>query len=126
MIIAIVVASVFVFMSLSFTTYDWFVQQRNDKVVDAAVRSGAIVSSLFPSTVRERLYKEAEENQVKAKQLESRNTLQKWTRIERDDDNIMRADNQCIPYKAKPIADLFPATTVRNRILASATMFGFH
>ena len=55
-----VVAGTFALMILIFFGYDRIVDRRNDKVVDAAARSSAIVSSLFPSNVRDRLYAEAE------------------------------------------------------------------
>ena len=71
-----------------------FVQNRNNKVVDAAARSNAIVSSLFPSNVRDRLLAENQETDGKKSN----------TRTGKSDRNDV--------YKSKPIADLFPETTV--------------
>ena len=59
-----VVAATFLFMIATFFVYDRFVARRNDKVIDAAARSSTIVSSLFPSNVRDRLYAQADEHQV--------------------------------------------------------------
>jgi class 3 adenylate cyclase len=49
-------ALIFVFTSMVFFLYDWMVQRRQDKVMATAVQSSAIVSSLFPSQVRDRLF----------------------------------------------------------------------
>lgn len=65
-IFTVVVAVVFVVVVATFFMYDRFVQRRNSKVVDAATRSNAILSSLFPKNVRERLF---EQEQQKAKML---------------------------------------------------------
>ena len=95
--------------------YDWFVRLRNDKVISAAVRSGAIVSSLFPSNVRERLYREAEEKQSQTKQLDMGGSgVKHWLSAENMDANLGGGaeEGSFIPYRAKPIADLFPETTI--------------
>lgn len=49
-------ALIFVFTSLIFFLYDWLVERRQKKVMKTAVQSTAIVSSLFPSQVRDRLF----------------------------------------------------------------------
>eukprot|EP00934_Nitzschia_sp_Nitz4_P000393 Nitzschia sp. Nitz4//scaffold129_size63868//17137//21252//NITZ4_006196-RA/size63868-processed-gene-0.67-mRNA-1//-1//CDS//3329534896//393//frame0 len=41
--------------AVAFHTYDVFVQRRNEKLVKNAARSNAIVASLFPSNIRDRL-----------------------------------------------------------------------
>jgi hypothetical protein len=53
--LTLVVTTTFAFMIFTFLVYDGFVRQRNNKVVGHATRSNAIVTSLFPSNVRERL-----------------------------------------------------------------------
>eukprot|EP00934_Nitzschia_sp_Nitz4_P008759 Nitzschia sp. Nitz4//scaffold136_size62208//2//1935//NITZ4_006359-RA/size62208-augustus-gene-0.3-mRNA-1//-1//CDS//3329535591//8749//frame0 len=55
MIFAIVVACFFGMVAAVFYTYDVFVQRRNEKLVNNAARSNAIVASLFPSNIRDRL-----------------------------------------------------------------------
>eukprot|EP00934_Nitzschia_sp_Nitz4_P001033 Nitzschia sp. Nitz4//scaffold68_size99682//65007//67537//NITZ4_004572-RA/size99682-snap-gene-0.3-mRNA-1//1//CDS//3329556617//1033//frame0 len=55
MIFAIVVAFFFLLTAVVFYTYDVFVQHRNEKLVNNAARSNAIVASLFPSNIRDRL-----------------------------------------------------------------------
>jgi hypothetical protein len=102
-------------MTLAFAMYDWFVRRRNNKVMGAAVRSTAIVSSLFPSNVRDRLYKEAEENAAKKQRMEN------WMHTEGADAIALEADNDVIAYKGKPIADLFPETTILFADIAGFT-----
>ena len=82
--------------------------------MNAAVRSGAIVSSLFPSTVRHRLYEEAEEKAANDARL------QKWIRTEDVDTDAIATDD-VIAYKARPIADLFPETTILFADIAGFT-----
>jgi Adenylate and Guanylate cyclase catalytic domain len=47
---------IFGFTSLVFFVYDWKVERRQYRVASSARQSSAIVSSLFPSTVRDQLY----------------------------------------------------------------------
>jgi len=88
---------------MCFVSYARSVQHRNRKVVDAAARSSAIVTSLFPTTVRDRLMEE--ENGTKKKGLKQemfpgRNSLDNTSGRNQPADN------------SKPIADLFLDCTV--------------
>lgn len=58
---AIIVAFIFVFTSMVFIVYDWCVERRQKKVMGVAVRSTAVVTSLFPKAVHERLFAEKED-----------------------------------------------------------------
>ena len=49
----------FVVTAIFFLVYDYLVQKRQAKVMDTATRSSAIVSNLFPATVRDRMMEEA-------------------------------------------------------------------
>jgi hypothetical protein len=77
-----------------------FVRRRNDKVVQAAVRSTAIVTSMFPSNVRDRLYRDIDDNEKKRKQ---HGNLKKYLH-DNDGSNDGHTDT--------PLADLFTETTV--------------
>jgi class 3 adenylate cyclase len=90
-----VVAGTFFLMALTFFMYDRFVQRRNTKIVGAATKSNAIVSSLFPSNVRDRLFQEQGNKDRLATFL---------TGDEGGDENQALA--------SKPIADLFPNSTI--------------
>jgi hypothetical protein len=58
-LIAIIVFTITVIV---FLLYDRFVQWNNEKAIAAAARSNALVSSLFPSNVRERLLQEKDDD----------------------------------------------------------------
>jgi Adenylate and Guanylate cyclase catalytic domain len=47
---------IFLFTSCVFYIYDWYVERRQSKVKSAATHSSAIVSSLFPASVREQIF----------------------------------------------------------------------
>jgi hypothetical protein len=84
------------------------VKRRNDKVIQAAARSNAIVSSLFPSNIRDRLFKaedERNENQLPKTGLKS---------YLRDDGDLKGRGKSIID--SKPLADLFPETTIMVRV----------
>jgi class 3 adenylate cyclase len=118
LILAVAIAATFTFMMFTFFTYDRFVRRRNDKIVSAAVRSRAIVSSLFPSNVRDRLYAEQSDpsNHRLLKDQGTKSRLKDYlidnsffgreeiVEDDNDDDGFM--------FKSRPIADLFPKTTV--------------
>jgi class 3 adenylate cyclase len=106
LILTVVVAGTFLLMTVAFVTYDRFVRRRNDMVVGAAARSNAIVSSLFPSNVRERLFREAENaNAPKATEPGTTSRFNSFINAEDNPDNVLM-------YTTKPIADLFPDTTI--------------
>lgn len=52
----VVVVSIFLFAAIFFLIYDWLVERQQKKVFQTAKQSSAIVSSLFPSVVRNRLF----------------------------------------------------------------------
>ena len=67
----IMLAAVFVFTSAVFLLYDCMVERRQKKVMKSARQSSALVSSLFPEAVRDRLYQEQkEENNTAEKKRE--------------------------------------------------------
>jgi hypothetical protein len=117
-----VIAVSFVLMAVTFFMYDRFVRRRNEKVVVAAARSNAIVSSLFPSNVRDRLFEERDEEKRALARTQhsgrSKNALRGFldgeeAELDPDDDGDM--------YKTKPIADLFPNTTILFADIAGFT-----
>ncbi|CAB9498281.1 Receptor-type guanylate cyclase gcy [Seminavis robusta] len=59
---AIVIAVVFVVTAASFFLYDILVERRQKTVMDKAVASGAIVSSLFPEQFKDQLYSDQKKN----------------------------------------------------------------
>jgi hypothetical protein len=85
---------IFAFTSAVFIVYDRLVEKRQKTVMTTAVHTSAIVSSLFPATVRDRLFDADNEH----------------------DENRKTAGEQLITFGDKvvsrPIADLYPSATV--------------
>jgi len=90
-IITFAVACVFVFAMLMFFCYDRLVERRQKLVLRKAEQTNAIVASLFPKNVRERMM---EENQ-------NGNKKDATWKTKAQDDKL-----------GQPIADLFPECTV--------------
>jgi Adenylate and Guanylate cyclase catalytic domain len=103
-IFALAALLIFAFTSIVFYLYDAKVESRQAKVMKSAVRTSAIVSSLFPSGVRDRLYPSAEPSEMdQSRPLVSK----KIKRFVRQEDATMAPLDQSMP-----IADLYPETTV--------------
>ena len=116
--LTIAVASAFAFLAVVYFVYDLYVNRRNQKMLRAAARSTAIVSSLFPSNVRERLYESTGnlEESKKGTSFDSngRIRLKKYMNKTEGEIEMSGHDGETddFMYKTKPIADLFPETTV--------------
>jgi class 3 adenylate cyclase len=104
-IFSLIVALVFVFTSGVFFIYNVLVERRQKIVMDRAVKSTAVVSSLFPENVKELLLNEGEEE---------RDKKVSWRASERKQDlnnNTVAMMSETRP-KGKPIADRFENTTI--------------
>ena len=75
----IIVGAVFLLTAAVFVLYDYFSERRQRVVMDNAIKSGALISSLFPSNIRDRLYEEAEAERKKKlrEKKDGRNNLRK-------------------------------------------------
>jgi class 3 adenylate cyclase len=102
-IYTVVIACVFLFTSLVFVAYDRLVTRRQRIVMDRAVASSAIVSSLFPSQVRDQLYKENETDN-KNKDWKMRDSMRGVGPFSNTSDDTAAG--------SRPIADLFEHTTI--------------
>lgn len=109
LVFTVIVSLSFAVMIATFFAYDLLVTRRNKKVVLTAAKSNAIVSSLFPSTVRDRLF---DEQQLELQQKQKRDAMIAFRR-----DNDSDSGNT----KGKPIADLFPESTIMFADLAGFT-----
>ena len=112
---AVAIAVIFAFMATTFFIYDRFVQKRNKKVLDAAAKSGAIVSSLFPSTVRDRLFDEPKDDKNSSTPSNQMKTFLN------EHGDIETGDEDEVVLKTKPIADLFPETSILFADIAGFT-----
>ena len=110
---AITVAMIFFFTSMLFVLYDCFVQRRQNLTMQTAERSNAVVNSLFPAVVRERLLdgNKSEQNVCLNNHEPSKRKLRRNSGVIRKDDSEMAM--------SPPIADLFTHTTVVSLAFAS-------
>jgi class 3 adenylate cyclase len=98
---AIALAAVFVFTSVVFLLYDYCVERRQKVVMKSAQQSGALVSSLFPEAVRDRVYEEQEK--------------------QGGDDWFHNNPENTSPGKSGAIANLYPDCTVLFADIAGFT-----
>jgi Adenylate and Guanylate cyclase catalytic domain len=114
---AVLVGVAFSVVAATFFVYDWFVVRKNNKIIDAAAHSSAIVSSLFPSTVRDRLLNNDTEhtNGVSYKEETGKAKLKSFLNSA-DGGAAAAAEMNHLSdhnfFQTKPIADLFPETTI--------------
>ena len=106
-VLVVVIFSVFLFTCLVFLIYDNYVGRRQRIVMDRAVASGAIVSSLFPTQVRDNIYRENAEMKKSAIADE----------LDLDQKDFGDSDN----IYSKPNAVLFPETTIMFADMAGFT-----
>ena len=115
---AIAVTVIFIFTAFIFLISDWAVQRRQQKVLKTASRTQAIVSSLFPKSVQERILKDVE-NEVKREEQQGKTKLL-GNRTKDDLRNFLTDGSEDqqgqfekhASLKSKPIADLFPEATI--------------
>ena len=100
-----------------FIAFDAFVERHQKKVLNEAKRSDAIVRSLFPAAVADRLYEDARKKEIE-KQKDWKGPLfetpksrvKKFMRV--PDMHTQSSYDSENPMASEPIADLFPNTTV--------------
>jgi Adenylate and Guanylate cyclase catalytic domain len=115
---AFVAVFIFSASSLVFLIYDYTVQRRQKKVMQSAENANAIVSSIFPANVQERILQNAEEQAKKnAKEQKGTSTMFGVKRQLRRfvDNDLSEAEEEeglVTAFSTKPIADLFTAATV--------------
>eukprot|EP00934_Nitzschia_sp_Nitz4_P009170 Nitzschia sp. Nitz4//scaffold37_size175936//139425//149009//NITZ4_002062-RA/size175936-snap-gene-0.260-mRNA-1//-1//CDS//3329549836//9160//frame0 len=110
------VAVVFLITIVFFLLYDFIVEKRQQRTMRRAVQSRAIVSSLFPAAVRERLFKADDSSAGGGDKVKHDQTKKKLRTFISD---AITKDNK--PAESKPIADLFPHTTVMFADIAGFT-----
>jgi class 3 adenylate cyclase len=131
----IFIACIFVFMIVVFFVYDCFVETRQNKVLDSAAKSNAIVSALFPAEIRDRLFGNdigpksstffknmPESSKYKLKNYLAEENVQTNNDEEAGKKKLFKAGTtEADVYDTKPIADLFPNTTVMFADIAGFT-----
>ena len=90
------VAAIFIFTGLLLILYDWLVERRQKYLQETANKTNAIISSLFPEVVRDRLFDNAKQG------------VKKFM----NDSSAQEDQTGGIRSGSAPIADLFPDCTV--------------
>jgi hypothetical protein len=109
---AVVMLLVFAFATAMFLVYATYVERRQTKVLESAAKSAAIVHSLFPKNVTDRMMKDLEQK-TKGKDASGNYRFSAKTQMKDFlQDSGEKSTNSVAVYDTKPIADLFPACTV--------------
>jgi len=105
-----VVFAVLIGTALAFYLYEMLVQKRHQEVYEKVARTNAIVSSLFPGTVRDRLLNGEDINEAEPKRGREKSAVYGKQGLKSFLDD--QKDGNLDIGESKPIADLFPHTTV--------------
>ena len=100
-------------------------KQSSDKVISAALKANSILTSLFPKIVRDRMIAEKQletahlKKTTKATNSIMDEMIQGAASVHPEDDGSEFGDG--LVHRDKPIADLFPATTIMFADIAGFT-----
>ncbi|KAL7569354.1 hypothetical protein ACA910_010443 [Epithemia clementina (nom. ined.)] len=123
-IFTIVTVSIFIFTTLFFLVYDCVSERRQKKVLQVAVQSTAVVSSLFPQVFRDRIFR-SQEGKANHKERMSTARLRLQHFLRQDDNSYgmesSRRDPAAHEEDNLPIAELFSDTTVMFADIAGFT-----
>ena len=101
----------FVFIALVFLGFDFMVRRRNDKLVNNAAQSNALVGSLFPGMFRDRVLDERAEKS-KSNVPTQGNNLRTFLNTGDMAQKQKEYDMEKVDKSKPPLADLFQETTV--------------
>lgn len=122
-IYAAIACLIFLFTSLVFVAYDCLVEKRQAMTMESAARSDAIVSSLFPSEVKQQMYDEHQNRQKTLDDQQRRrrsgggpeefmgNRNPNLGTIAEDNQNQQNGYDG-VSSGASPIASLYPETSI--------------
>jgi hypothetical protein len=120
-LLTMAVISVFFLTTLVFMGYDSMVDRRQRVVMTTAEQTSAIVNAMFPAEVRDRLLGNTERRDKKKDRLLPFLTEAPKTRLTTFLNNGDKSAGQEQSPESKPIADLFPNTTVMFADIAGFT-----
>jgi hypothetical protein len=115
----VLAALIFAFTSAVFLVYDRLVEKRQKTVMTTAVHTSAIVSSLFPSTVRERLFENDNEATGNGPQPGESFVLL-------GDTVVSRPIADLYPSATVMFADMYVVALVRGKIVITSTYSCWH
>ncbi|KAG7351796.1 family 3 adenylate cyclase [Nitzschia inconspicua] len=116
-IYAMIVLVCFAFTSFAFIAFDCLQQRRQRHLVNTAMRQNLLVSALFPKKIQDQLFEDMKQNDKQKSKLRNQNKsgtagLRQFLEREHANSGSFDAKEQSSRKKVKPIADLFPATTI--------------
>jgi Adenylate and Guanylate cyclase catalytic domain len=114
---AAITGAIFIFTSIVFLVYDFMVRRRQAKVMASAKRTNNIVTSLFPDTVRQRLFDRQEAVDLERQGLDTLPFHQV-----QDSKSIVSAS----VFGTDPITDYFSDTTVMFLDIVGFTGWSAH
>jgi hypothetical protein len=111
LVYAFVSVAIFLITTVVFLAYDILNQARQRRIMRSALQTNALVSSLFPDAIRDRLLSQPSTGEsTKAKTTETpKARLQSYLR-----DGTTKALTNDGATESSPIAEYFQATTVRK------------
>ena len=119
LVFVIVLVFTFLFTSLTFIVYDHLVSIRQRKLFETALKSTAVVETLFPKQVREGLYNAAIEVAKKEKETSKDKKTAMDELMDEDDDQFIGLEVD----DSMPNAHLYPEATVFFADLAGFTQW---
>jgi hypothetical protein len=116
----IIVLAIFFLTILAFFVFDCLVQRRQSSIMNTALRQNALVSSLFPKNIQKQLMEDIDAEAVKNKTGKA--GLRSYL-----NDEAAETEETALESgpKSKPIADLFPETTIMFADIAGVSMRWF-
>jgi hypothetical protein len=102
---AVAILCVSLFIVLAFIAFDCLVSHRQNRLMKTATKQHALVSSLFPKSIQKQLMEEVEDGMKTGKKFSSYGKAGLRSYLDGES-----RDNEAT--NSKPIADLFPETTV--------------
>ena len=112
--------AIFLVTCFTFLAYDFLVKRRQKVLMNTAVKSSAIVSSLFPEVVRDRLYADSDDNQqlppeqAKSSSAAIKNELSGFLHAQQAKgvEGVANGATSSKLDSSKPIADVYEDCTV--------------
>jgi hypothetical protein len=120
----LVVLAIFVATCVAFFVFDCLVQRKQRMLMESARKQNALVSSLFPKSIQKKLLDELEEGErARSKQNKSGTAgLRNYLNEDAVDGKSLQSHEEADGRKtSKPIADLFPETTIMFADLSGFT-----
>lgn len=122
----VILGSLFLAVGVSFLLFALYVQRRQHKVMTTALKTNQIVAGLFPANVRDRILKDAEDQIEDTRKESNSQNLKKYLSDEKQEASkrvvavTSEGSDESVAdvniFGSKPIADLFPETTLMVRI----------